>query len=95
MQREYEIMYITRPMDEEKHEAVISKFETLINSNGGFVEKIERWGKKRLAYNINGEDEGLYVLYTFRGIPETVAELDRVMRITDDVLRHMIIRKGA
>ena len=90
----YEVMYIVKPVEEEAFEAVVAKFDALINNNGGKVEKTDRWGKKRLAYEIQDFVEGQYVLVTFSATPDTVAELDRVMRITDEVLRHMIIRKG-
>ena len=65
----------------------------LIVANGGAVEKTDRWGKKRLAYEINKTQEGVYVLVTFTGSAACVAELDRVMRITDELMRHMIVRK--
>lgn len=90
----YEVMYIVKPVEEEAFEAVVAKFDNLINNNGGKVEKTDRWGKKRLAYEIQDFVEGQYVLVTFSATPDTVAELDRVMRITDEILRHMIIRKG-
>ena len=73
---------------------VIAKFENLFNVNGGSVEKTDRWGKNRLAYEIQDLNEGIYVLVTFQADAAVVKELDRVMRITDEVLRHMIIRKG-
>ena len=90
----YEVMYIVKPVEEEACEAVIAKFENLINVNGGSVETTDRWGKKRLAYEIQDLNEGIYVLVTFQADAAVVKELDRVMRITDEVLRHMIIRKG-
>ncbi|MBO5167736.1 MAG: 30S ribosomal protein S6 [Phascolarctobacterium sp.] len=90
----YEIMYIVKPVEEEAFEAVVAKFDNLITANGGNVEKTDRWGKKRLAYEIQDLNEGLYVLVTFTAEPAAVKELDRVMKITDEVLRHMIIRKG-
>lgn len=90
----YEVMYIVKPVEEEAFEAVVDKFENLITANGGNVEKTDRWGKKRLAYEIQDLNEGLYVLVTFSAEPAAVKELDRVMKITDEVLRHMIIRKG-
>ena len=90
----YEVMYIVKPVEEEAFEAVVAKFENLINNNGGNVEKTDRWGKKRLAYEIQDLSEGLYVLVTFQAEPACIKELDRVMRITDEVLRHMIISKG-
>ena len=90
----YEIMYIVKPVEVEEFEAVVSKFNKLITDNGGKVEKTDRWGKKRLAYEIQDLNEGLYVLVTFTAEPACVKELDRVMKITDDILRHMIVRKG-
>lgn len=90
----FEVMYIVKPIEEPAFEAVVAKFEKLITDNGGKVEKTDRWGKKRLAYEIQELDEGLYVLVTFQAENEAVKELDRVMKITDEVLRHMIIRKG-
>ena len=90
----YEVMYIVKPMEDEAFEAVVTKFEGLISNNGGTVEKTDRWGKKRLAYEIQDLQEGLYVLVTFNATPACIKELDRVMRISDDVMRHMIISKG-
>ena len=89
----YEVMYIVKPLEDEAVEAVVKKFEDLIAANGGAVEKTDRWGKKRLAYEINKTQEGVYVLLTFTGSAACVAELDRVMRITDELMRHMIVRK--
>ena len=90
----YEVMVIVKPAEEEATNAVIEKIEALIARVGGTVEKVDRWGKKRLAYEIDDIAEGLYVLVTFSAEPKTVKELDRVMKITDEILRHMIIRKG-
>lgn len=90
----YEVMYIVKPVEEEAFEAVVAKFEKLITDNGGVIEKTDRWGKKRLAYEINDIADGLYVLVTFSAEPKVVKELDRVMKINDDILRHMIIKKG-
>ena len=90
----YEVMYIVKPVEEEAFEALGAKFDNLINNNGGTVEKTDRWGKRRLAYEIQDLNEGIYVLVTFQADAAAVKELDRVMKITDEVLRHMIIRKG-
>lgn len=91
----YEVMYIVKPVvEEEAFEAVVAKFENLITANGGTVEKTDRWGKKRLAYEIQDFMEGQYVLVTFSAEPKVVKELDRVMKITDEVMRHMVIKKG-
>lgn len=93
MKKYFEIMYIVKPIEEDAFKAVVAKFDKLITTNGGNVEKTDCWGKKRLAYEIQNLNEGLYVLVTFRADATTVKELDRVMRITDEVLRHMIISK--
>ena len=90
--REYEVMFIVKPLEEEQTEAVISKFENLITTNGGAISKLDRWGKRRLAYEIQDLIEGFYCLVNFSGTAETVKELDRVMKITDEILRHMIVR---
>lgn len=86
-------MYIVKPIEENAFKAVVAKFDKLITANGGKVEKTDCWGKRRLAYEIQNLNEGLYVLVTFQADAAAVKELDRVMRITDEVLRHMIIRK--
>ena len=91
--KEYEVMFIVKPILDDAFEAVVAKFEALINNNGGSVEKTDRWGKKRLAYEIQDISEGIYVLVTFNAIPACVRELDRVLRIDENVLRHMIISK--
>ena len=88
----YEIMFIVKPLEEEATNAVITKFETLINSNGGQVEEVDRRGKKRLAYLVNDFAEGFYCLVNFSAVPATILELDRIMKITEDVLKFMIIR---
>lgn len=90
--RKYEIMFIVKPLDEEGTNAVITKFENLINNNGGQVEKIDRWGKKRLAYLVNDFAEGFYCLVNFAAVPATILELDRIMKITEEVLKFMIVR---
>lgn len=85
-------MFIVKPLEEEATNAVITKFESLINNNGGQVEKIDRWGKKRLAYIVKDFTEGFYVLVNFTAVPATILELDRIMKITEDILKFMIIK---
>lgn len=92
--RAYEALYIIRlEQDEEQINAVIEKFKTLVENRGGEITKLDKWGKRRLAYEIKHNREGFYVLMEFNGEPDTVAELDRVYRITDEVLKFMIIRE--
>ena len=91
--KKYELVFIIKPMEEEAQQAVIAKFEAMVTMNGGTMEKIDRWGKRRLAYLVKDFAEGYYCIFRFTGTPATVAELDRVMKITDDILRHMIVKE--
>ena len=77
---------------EEDLNALKEKFQTLIAENAELGE-VDEWGKRRLAYLINDEAEGYYVLVNFSANPDFPAELDRVFKITDGVLRTMIIKK--
>lgn len=92
--KKYEVLYVVKPVEDEVLNGIVKKFEDLITAKGGTVEKTDRWGKKRLAYEIEDNQEGLYVLVTFNSSAECVAELDRVMRITEELLRHMIVSKN-
>lgn len=94
MSKQYEIMYIVKPTVDEAVQNITAKISDIINNNGGNVEKTDIWGKKRLAYEIQDLTEGIYVLVTFEAVPACIKELDRVMRITDEIIRHMIISKG-
>lgn len=91
--RKYEVVLIIRTMEEEALNEVVTKFENLIKNNGGNIDKIDRWGKRRLAYEIKDVGEGIYVLFHITALPKTVAELDRIAKITDEILKHMIIKE--
>ncbi|HNZ09665.1 MAG TPA: 30S ribosomal protein S6 [Bacillota bacterium] len=92
--RAYECMFIISPqLDEENTEAVIAKFDKLITDQGGEVTKTDRMGRRRLAYEIDGNMEGYYTILYFNAEPTLVAELDRVFLITEGVIRHLIVRK--
>ncbi len=94
--KDYELMLIVdSTLDAEATEEVITKANKLIEKNGGKVDKSEKWGRKRLAYPIKKHNEGDYYLITFKGESKTVSELDRVLGITDQVLRIMIVKKLA
>ena len=90
--RKYEIVFIVRALEEEATNAVIEKFSKLIAANGGTIDKEDRWGKRRLAYEIKKEVEGFYVIFYVTCAPACVDECDRVMKITDEILKHMIVR---
>ena len=88
----YESMYILKPdMDEEKKDALVKRFADIVTDNGGTVEKIDEWGKKRLAYPIQYINDGYYVLMNFEAQPTLPAELERNYKISDDVLRFIVI----
>ncbi|BDF59548.1 30S ribosomal protein S6 [Christensenellaceae bacterium] len=88
----YESMYILKPdMEEEKKDALVKRFSDIVVNNGGNVEKIDEWGKKRLAYPIQYINDGYYVLMNFEAEPTLPAELERNYKISDDVLRFMVI----
>lgn len=89
----YEVVYILDPaMSEEATAALVAKFKTMAEAHGT-VKEVDEWGKRRLAYPINDLNEGHYVLMTFTAAPELPAELDRVLKITEGVMRSMIICK--
>lgn len=93
--RKYELMYIIRPdLEEEKVEATLEKFQGIIN-NGGEISAHEVLGKRRLAYEINKFREGVYVLVNFSATAEVVEELNRVMRISDEIIRHLVVNDVA
>ena len=77
---------------EEATNALKEKFNDLIAKNGT-IENVDEWGKRRLAYLINDEAEGFYVFTTFTSEPSFPAELERIAKITDGVLRVMVIKK--
>ena len=85
--KKYEtVMVFSTAITEEETKALVEKFTNLIAKNGT-VESVDEWGKRRLAYPINDENDGYYVLVNFSCEPDFPAELDRVLKITDGVLR--------
>ncbi|VBB07521.1 ribosomal protein s6 [Lucifera butyrica] len=91
--KKYEVIFIVKPLEEEATNAVIAKFENLIKSNGGDMEKIDRWGKRRLAYEVKDFMDGYYCLFFFSAEPKVVFELERVLKITDEILKYMIVKE--
>ncbi len=93
--RAYEMMFIIKPdVPEEGIAEIKEKLHKIIDDFGGeFVDEVVGWGKKRMAYKIEDYSEGIYSLWHFNAIPETVLELDRIIKISDSLLRHIIIRK--
>ena len=91
---QYEVMYvIDTALEEQARTDLINRFSGLVEANGGQVDRVDEWGKRRLAYAINYKTEGYYVLMEFESEPTLPAEMDRQMRISDDIIRSMITVK--
>ena len=93
----YELLFFVDPsLDPETRLAVMKRIETALAEGNGVVDNVDsvdEWGKRKLAYEINDLTDGDYTLINFHADPTQIAELDRVLRITDAVVRHMIVRR--
>jgi small subunit ribosomal protein S6 len=95
LEQSYEsIIILSTKLGEEGIKSVVSKFTDMISKNAK-LESVDEWGKRRLAYAINYEHEGYYVLFNFTSAPNFPAELDRVCKITDGVIRSLIVAKSS
>jgi small subunit ribosomal protein S6 len=93
MTRIYEEMFIVRPdATEEVIDPIIDQLTKFITGQGGTVDKVDKWGKRRLAYRVEKCDEGFYVLITFHATPETVYEVERRLRVNDAVIKFLTTR---
>ena len=91
--RPYEIMLILDSATEEAAvDAVVKRTTDLITTQGGAPGRIERWGRRKLAYEINKRTDGYYILLEASGLPTAMADLDRALVLTDEIIRHKIIR---
>ena len=91
--RNYEVVYIIKPgFDDEKYNAIIERYNTLIQNNGGEIVKVDPWGKRRLAYEIEKLREGYYVLVHFKAETTLPEELERNLKIADDIMRYLVVR---
>ncbi|SKA91560.1 SSU ribosomal protein S6P [Clostridium sp. USBA 49] len=92
--RKYETIFILHPsLDEETVKANVEKFKGVIENGGGVVDNVDFWGKRKLAYEIDKVNEGYYTLINFSADSELPKELDRNFRITDGVIRHIIVKE--
>lgn len=90
----YELLFFVAPtISDEDRVAVMKRIETTIAEGAGKVDNVDEWGKRKLAYEVNGLTDGDYTLVNFHADPQNVAELDRVLRINDAVVRHMIVKR--
>lgn len=92
--RDYELLYIIKTeVGEEQTQAVIDRYNGILEGEGAIVEKVDKWGKRKLAYTIDKKyTDGFYVLVNFKGEANAVDEVDRLMKIDENLLRHMITR---
>ncbi|MGI6359208.1 MAG: 30S ribosomal protein S6 [Bacillota bacterium] len=92
--RQYETMFILRPeFDKEQSQEVAARFIRIIPDNGGTIQKISEWGKRRLAYEVKKYHEGIYILVEFTADAAVTKELERNFKISEDVIRYLIVRK--
>jgi small subunit ribosomal protein S6 len=91
--RIYEELFILRPdLPEEETDQIIERLTTLIAGQGGNVDKADKWGIRKLAYRVQKRTEGFYVLLQFTAKPETVKELERQLRVSDQVMKFITVR---
>lgn len=91
--RKYEVIFIFLPnLEEEKRVQLLDRFKGIIETDGT-ISNVDEWGVRKLAYLIDDIGEGYYVLMNIETTPEVITELERVVKISDSVMRHMIIRE--
>jgi len=94
VRRDYELGFILNPeVNEEQSSSILERIQQIVNNNDGQVVRINQWGRRRLAYPIEHQRDGFYVFFDMILTPETVSELDRNLKVTEEVLRHIIIRR--
>ena len=94
--RQYELMVILDPETEERTvDKTMDKFLTVVKNDGGTVENVDIWGRRRLAYDIKKKSEGIYAVVTMTATPDVAKELDRQLGLNESVLRTKLIRPGA
>ena len=90
----YEIMYIVRPnIEDEAQKALVERFNNVLTEQGAEITNVKEWGKRRLAYEINDFRDGQYMLVNVSAKPEAVQEFDRLAKISEDIIRHIVIRE--
>jgi small subunit ribosomal protein S6 len=90
----YELLLLIDPsLDEEARGALLDKVKGVITADGGVVDNVDEWGKRKLAFEIGKMTEGDYTLLDFHTAPAAIAELDRVLHITDPVVRYMVVHR--
>ncbi|WP_077620099.1 30S ribosomal protein S6 [Bacillus sinesaloumensis] len=92
--RKYEVMYIIRPnIDDEAKKALVERFNGVLTDNGAEITNVKEWGKRRLAYEINDFRDGYYMILNVMSNPEAVNEFDRLAKISEDIIRHIVVKE--
>ncbi|MGD6819018.1 30S ribosomal protein S6 [Metabacillus sp. 84] len=90
----YEIMYIVRPnIEEDAKKALVERFSGILSDNGAELKETKEWGKRRLAYEINDFRDGYYQIVKVASNAEAVQEFDRLAKISEDIIRHIVIKE--
>ncbi|ASS89661.1 30S ribosomal protein S6 [Bacillaceae bacterium ZC4] len=92
--RKYEIMYIIRPnIEEDAKKELVERFNGILVNNGAEITEVKEWGKRRLAYEIKDFRDGIYMILNVQASPQAVEEFNRLARINEDILRHIIVKE--
>ena len=92
--KKYEVMFIAKPLEEAEVTTIVEFISNLLTKNGAKIEKVDLWGKRHLAYPVKKQNDGYYVLINFEIEPDAIFEIDRVIKIREEILRHLIVKIG-
>ena len=94
--RKYEVMYIIRPnIEDEAKKALVERFNGILADNGAEITNVKEWGKRRLAYEINDFRDGYYMILKMNSSAAAVQEFDRLAKISEDIIRHIVVKEEA
>lgn len=91
--KKYEVMFIVDIANEEVIQAAVKLVQDTIVRIGSTVTKVDEWGKRHLAYEVKHQNEGYYVVIDFEADPSQIAELDRIIKIHEEIIRHIIVKQ--
>jgi small subunit ribosomal protein S6 len=93
--RHYEVMFIIDPkLDDAAIQQAVDRYVGIVTSRGGEATKVDHWGRRKFAYEIDHLNEGYYVVADLQAEPAAITELDRVLRLADELVRHKVVRPG-
>ncbi len=91
--KKYEVMFVVNVANEEVIQSAVKLIQDTIVRIGGTVVKVDEWGKRHLAYEVKHQNEGYYVVVDFEADPSQIAELDRIIKIHEEIIRHIIVKQ--